>query len=111
MKTRLFTLIKGISIVLIASALSIELWNLSVYWIPHSTLDLPFWMVGFARFALIAHLIEGAIATFYAPTKQQKPMRYGVYTFFVGTVGLWELFDAVEMASGDRTPESCETSG
>lgn len=44
------------------------------------------------RFAVIIHFFEGVIAAIYAPSKNKPPLQYGVYTFFVGTVGLIELF-------------------
>ena len=92
-KIKLFRLIKVISIVLIASAIGLEAWNafalLTSNKIP-SSLNPIFW---FARFAVTIHLIEGVIAAFYAPSKQKIPIKYGTYTFFVGTVGLLELFE------------------
>lgn len=39
------------------------------------------------------HFIEGIIAAYKAPLKNKIPINYGIYTFFVGTVGLLELFD------------------
>jgi hypothetical protein len=42
---------------------------------------------------LSAHFIEAIIAAFYAPAKNQKPIQYGIYTFFVGTIGLLEFFE------------------
>ncbi|MEQ9357174.1 MAG: hypothetical protein RIG63_18605 [Coleofasciculus chthonoplastes F3-SA18-01] len=37
--------------------------------------------------------MEAIIAAVYAPSRQKTPIVYGTYTFFVGTVGLLELFD------------------
>lgn len=88
-----FKLIKVISTVLILSAIGLELENLYVSQIGgqlSSTLQILLW---FSHFALSAHLIEAAIAAFYASTRGKAPFRYGFYTFFVGTVGLVELFD------------------
>lgn len=48
-----------------------------------------FW---FGRVALIGHGIEAVISVFYAPGKGKPPVSYGIYTFFVRTVGLVELF-------------------
>jgi hypothetical protein len=84
--------IKVISTILISSAIIWELGNL--YAITNniqlpSSLNPIFW---FERFAVSAHLIEAVIAAFYAPSKQKKPIQYATYTFFVGTVGLLELF-------------------
>ncbi|HAA33357.1 MAG TPA: hypothetical protein DCE56_43595 [Cyanobacteria bacterium UBA8553] len=92
-KSNLFTLIKVVSLVFIASGIGLELVNtyalLTKSKIP-SNLNLLFWL---ERFAIAAHLIEGVIAAAYAPSRKQTPITYGIYTFFVGTVGLLELFD------------------
>lgn len=84
--------IKVISTVLIAGAIALELTNLyaqSVGGAPLPGLAVVFWI---GRLALVAHGIEGAIAAILAPARSQKPLQYGIYTFFVGTVGLAELF-------------------
>ncbi|MBD2437410.1 hypothetical protein [Nostoc sp. FACHB-110] len=91
-KKTLAKMIKIISTILITSAIGLELWNiyavLNHNQIP-SSLNLIIW---FERFAMIAHLIEAAIAAFYASAKNKMPIKYAAYTFFVGTVGLIELF-------------------
>jgi hypothetical protein len=88
-----FPIIKVISIVLITTTIGLELWtiyaNLNNSNIP-SNLN-PFLWVG--TFAIVAHLIEAVIAAFYATSRNQTPIKYGIYTFFVGTVGLLELFN------------------
>jgi hypothetical protein len=89
----LSNLIKVISTVLITSAIGWELGN--IYALLHnlklpSSLN-PIFLI--ERFALTTHFIEAAIAAFYAPAKNKLPIKYGIYTFFVGTVGLLELFD------------------
>lgn len=85
-------IIKVISTILITSAISLELWNLYAV-LTHnqipSSLNPIVWL---ERFAITAHLVEAAIAGWYAPTKNQIPIKYATYTFFVGTVGLLELF-------------------
>ena len=74
-------------------AIGLELWN--IYAI-YNHIDIPnilqpvFWI---ERIAVISHLIEGIIAAYFAPSRNKIPVRYGIYTFFVGTVGLLELFD------------------
>ncbi|WP_442942666.1 hypothetical protein [Nostoc sp.] len=55
-----------------------------------SSLNPIFWI---ERFAMMSHFIESIIAAFYAPSRQKKPVKYATYTFFVGTIGLLELFD------------------
>ncbi|MBD2164122.1 hypothetical protein H6G04_06845 [Calothrix membranacea FACHB-236] len=92
-KGKFSPIIKVISIFLISSAIGLELWNL--YAITHniqvpSSLTPIFW---FERFAVSCHLVEAIIAGFYAPSRKQLPIKYATYTFFVGTVGLLELFD------------------
>lgn len=90
---RLYALIKVISVILITSAIGLEIWNtyavLTNSNIP-SLLNPIFWI---ERFAIVSHLVEGVIAAAYAPSRKKAPIKYGAYTFFVGTVGLLELFD------------------
>ncbi len=92
-KIKFYTLIKVISLVFITSAIGLELWN-TYAWLTHSkvpsSLNPIFWI---ERFAITSHLIEGVIAASYAPSRNERPVKYGTYTFFVGTVGLLELFD------------------
>lgn len=94
--SKFITAIKVISTVLISCAIGWELYNiyatLTDQAIPNS-LNPVFWV---ERFALIAHFIEGVIAAFYAPSKGKIPVSYCIYTFFVGTVGLFELFEEKE---------------
>lgn len=80
------SLIKVLSTVLITGALGLELWNL---YAPIQGLAILFYI---ERFALISHGIEAAIAVFYASSHDQPPLKYSIYTFFVGTVALVELF-------------------
>ncbi|WP_017655516.1 hypothetical protein [Fortiea contorta] len=91
-KTTLFPVIKVISTVLIISAITWELGNIYAtsvnYQIPDS-LNPIFWI---GRFALTSHFLEGIIAAVYAIQKNKKPISYGIYTFFIGTIGLIELF-------------------
>lgn len=42
---------------------------------------------------MTSHFIESIIAAFYAPSRKKMPIKYATYTFFVGTIGLLELFD------------------
>lgn len=93
MKRSIFTIIKFISIILISSAIGLELWNIYAL-LTHSQmpsgLNPIFWI---ERIAVTVHLVEAGTAAFYAPSKQKIPLKYGTYTFFVGTIGLLELFD------------------
>ena len=93
---KIFLPIKVISTILIISALIWEIGNIYATFtglkIP-SSLNPIFWI---ERFALSAHLIEAIIAAFYASSKGKSSIRYAIYTFFVGTVSLWELFEVIE---------------
>lgn len=92
-KKKLFKIIKIISIILITSAIGLELWNvyslLTNSNIP-SSLNPIFWI---ERLAIASHFVEGMIAAYKAPSKNKMPLKYGTYTFFVGTVALLELFE------------------
>lgn len=94
--------IKRFSIALISGALGLELFNLAVKRFgggPIPGLEVLFWI---GRVALIIHGIEGTIAAAYAQTRQQSSLSYGFYTFFVGTVGLVELWQSPN-ATRDET--------
>ncbi|WP_339378427.1 hypothetical protein [Calothrix sp. NIES-2100] len=92
-KPKISPIIKVISTILITGAIGLELWNIyaiaTEIQVP-SSLNPIFW---FERFAVSCHIIEAVIAAFYAPSRNQMPIQYAIYTFFVGTVGLLELFD------------------
>ncbi|MCL1468510.1 hypothetical protein LAY41_29425 [Argonema galeatum A003/A1] len=95
-KTNLFRLIKVISVVLIASAIGLEIAN--IYGLitnsgMPSFLNPVFWI---ERFAVVIHLVEAIIAASYAGAIKQMPIKYGIYTFFVGTVGLLELLENLQ---------------
>ena len=55
-----------------------------------SNLQPVFWL---GSVALIAHAIEGVIAATKVNGSDRNPLTYGIYTFFVGFVGLQELSD------------------
>ncbi|MEB3230050.1 MAG: hypothetical protein VKJ64_03505 [Leptolyngbyaceae bacterium] len=84
------------SIILISAALGLELANL-YHWLqtdsPIQGLTLVFTI---ERIVLISHGIEGAIAMGYASAKGRSPWRYSLYTFFVGTIALIELFSQTQ---------------
>lgn len=84
-------LIKIISTLLITCAIIWELGNL--YARLNGLLIFPdltfiFWI---DRFVLTAHFLEALFATYYASLKGKNPLKYSIYTFFVGTVSLLEL--------------------
>ncbi|GBE91425.1 hypothetical protein [Nostoc cycadae] len=90
---RIFLTIKFISICLITGALGLELANLYIPLNKIFTLPSLNIILTLERFALITHFLEAVIAVFYAHSKNKIPLNYGVYTFFVGTIGLLELFN------------------
>jgi hypothetical protein len=86
--------IKVVSTIVISISMGLELWN--IYAIVND-ISVPqslniFFLMG--RVAIGSHFVEAIIAGFYAPGKNQHPIKYAVYTFFTGTVGLMELFPA-----------------
>lgn len=96
------TVIKGLSIVLICGALGVELWNILGY-LPEG------WqrVLRIVQFVLVAHGIEAIIAAGGVQWSQanqralhsKQPLRYGLYTFFVGFPGLIEVFGPPEETS------------
>lgn len=92
MKNGLLLVIKSISILFISGVLGLELWNLRATSTQTPLLVLPALVVWWGRLALVAHGIESIVAAIYAPRQQKAPIPYALYTFFVGTVGLIELF-------------------
>jgi hypothetical protein len=92
MKQQIFTGIKYLSTILITGAIGLELWRLYLVFHNNPIPSFIYPMLWLGRFALVAHSIEGLIAAVYAPRKQKASIRYGVYTFFVGTIALSELF-------------------
>ncbi|CAN1212736.1 Alr4224 protein [Tumidithrix helvetica PCC 7403] len=91
--SQLTNLIKKTSILLISGAIGLELWNIYTSF-AHRELPsflIPMFWIG--RFAIAAHGLEALIAAFWATSKQKRPLQYAIYTFFVGTVGLMELFE------------------
>jgi hypothetical protein len=92
-KPKLFTIIKFISIPLITAGIGLEIWNIQTI-ISHNQLPIilnPVLIL--AHIALSGHFVEGLIAAFYAPAQNHNPIKYAIYTFFVGTVGLLELWE------------------
>ena len=93
-KKKLFSAIKVVSPVFMSAAIGLELWNLETKLTSNqfpSSLVPILWL---GHIAIVSHLIEAVVAAIYAPAKKHKPIQYGTYTFFVGTVGLLELFQS-----------------
>ena len=83
--------IKVVSTCAITGALGLEIWNLYLRLQSESlpsNLNPLFWL---ATVALVAHAVEGVIAGSKARSHNKNPFIYGIYTFFVGFVGLQEL--------------------
>lgn len=94
MKPSISNSIKTVSIVAISGALVLEGWSLYLH-LQDKSLPDPlhpiFWL---ASVALAVHSVEGAIAAFKTKSGNRNPLIYGIYTFFVGTIGLKELSDS-----------------
>jgi hypothetical protein len=83
--------IKIVSTLAMTSALGLSGWNLALHLQGQSLpphLTSLFWL---GSVALVAHGVEGVIAGLKAPAHNKNPLLYGIYTFFVGFVGLQEL--------------------
>ena len=83
-----FQFIKVISTILLTSALGLELWNFLTGFFNTANLHWLNWVVIIERLAIAIHGAEALIASCYARLKNQHPLQYGIYTFFVGTVGV-----------------------
>jgi uncharacterized protein with PQ loop repeat len=98
-KRNIFSVVKIISTMLITSAIGLESWNIYAVItnsnIP-SSLNPIFWI---ERFAMTCHFTLAIIAAFYATSKKKMPIQYATYTFFVGTIGLLELFEQDEAST------------
>lgn len=92
-KQKLFTIIKFISIPLITAGMGLEIWNIETITTNNQLPTILTPVLILAHIALSAHFIEGVIAAIYAPAKNHNPIKYAIYTFFVGTVGLLELWE------------------
>lgn len=91
MKQKIFSLIKIASTILITSALGLEIWQVYLLLNNASLPNQLYPVLWLGTIALIAHAIEGFIAAFQANTCNKNSLTYGIYTFFVGFVGLLEL--------------------
>lgn len=91
MKPKLFSLIKITSTILMICALGLETWQIYLRLTNTSLPERLYPILWLASIALIAHLIEGFIAAWKASSCHKNFITYGIYTFFVGFVGLLEL--------------------
>ena len=52
-----------------------------------------------ATLAILTHVIEAVIAGFLARDKEKNPLLYGIYTFFIGTIALYELLESESISN------------
>ena len=93
MKPQIKKSIKIISTFVITGTLGLECWNLYLHLHSKSlpdNLNSLFWL---GSVILTSHVVEGLIAASKANSQDKNPFTYGIYTFFVGFVGLQELAD------------------
>jgi hypothetical protein len=90
---KLFPIIKIISTALITGAMGLELWNMQTSITNNQLPSILTPALIIAHIALSAHFMEALIAAYYAPIRNQTAIKYAIYTFFVGTVGLLELWE------------------
>ncbi|OJJ24706.1 hypothetical protein BI308_15535 [Roseofilum reptotaenium AO1-A] len=79
---------------LMSGAIALESYNLIHPFINASVPSLLFGLIIVARVAVIVHVLEAIAAAYLAHSHQQNPLKTAIYTFFVGTIGLWELSKA-----------------
>ncbi|MBW4623246.1 MAG: hypothetical protein KME17_28295 [Cyanosarcina radialis HA8281-LM2] len=90
---QLLSAIEIVSTILMAGAIALELGNFYYQSTFDQRLDSLYPILAIARFAMACHLVEAVISTFYASKRHQTPIKYAIYTFFVGTVGLLKISD------------------
>lgn len=90
--TPLKTLIKITSILLMSGAIALGGMALYATATDQPLPAIPSPILALGGFAVIAHLLEAIVAANLAPSRRQSAILYGLYTFFVGTVGLQELW-------------------
>lgn len=86
------TLIKITSIVLISGAIALGVMTLYALLNNQPIPTIPVPVLALGGFAVSAHLLEAIVAARLAPSRQKAAIPYAIYTFFVGTVGLQELW-------------------
>ncbi|MGB3495157.1 MAG: hypothetical protein WBA57_20680 [Elainellaceae cyanobacterium] len=86
------TLIKVTSIVLMSGAIALGGVTLYAVLSHQSVPSIPAPLLALGGFAVVAHLLEAIVAANLAPSRQKAVIPYAIYTFFVGTIGLQELW-------------------
>lgn len=80
------------STILITGALGLEICYFYLHFTDRMLPEQLYPILWIASIALAIHLIVGSIAAFKANTLHKNFFTYGIYTFFVGFIGLWELY-------------------
>ena len=83
--------IKIISSILIIGALGLDIWYLYSRFTERTLPNILYPVLWIASIALVIHVIAGLVAAIIANTFEKNFLIYGIYTFFVGFIGLWEL--------------------
>jgi hypothetical protein len=91
MNEKVSTGIKITSTLLISNAIGLEVWKIVAEFTNSELPHLPSLLFLISRLAMTIHAIEGAIAAICTPDKT-KALQAGIYTFFVGTLGLLEIY-------------------
>lgn len=89
-------MIKMTSTVLMCSLVVLEISRLSGMNQGYDLMAYVPWLFYLGRFALVIHLCEAIVVGIYIMVKQDEvrrsPWKQGIYTFFVGTIALLELW-------------------
>jgi hypothetical protein len=92
MQKYFYILMKGIAAGVTLGAIGVELWGRFPGIFPQVPFPLPnFFPIG-AHIVLTDHGMEGVVAAAIARWSYKNPLTIGLYTFFVGTIALMELF-------------------
>jgi hypothetical protein len=105
MQKYFYILMKGVASSVTLSAIFVELWGCFPDISKQLSFSLPSFLPIGAHIVLSVHGIEGAVAAAVAPRFHKQPLAMGLYTFFVGTLGLIELLlrDASSMKQKIRS--------
>jgi RsiW-degrading membrane proteinase PrsW (M82 family) len=98
---QLLSAIEITSTILMTGAIALEFGNLYYQLTVRQPLDSLYPILAIARFAMACHLVEAVISTFYASKRHQMPIKYAIYTFFVGTVGLLKISGQLDLSENN----------
>jgi hypothetical protein len=94
MKLVIIKSVKFIAPILMLAAIALE-GNFIYLYLNHQ--EIPKFLIAsviISTLIIVSHGIEGVIAGFIAKGKEKNPLLYGIYTFFIGTIALYELFES-----------------